>query len=40
MVHGNLQLANVDFPEFAEDAASDPDGVVRDVVTVPGGPGA
>ncbi|MFB7229713.1 hypothetical protein ACFCY9_18500 [Streptomyces fimicarius] len=31
MVHGNLQLANVDFPEFAEEAAADPDGVVRDV---------
>ncbi|MFH9297137.1 DUF6924 domain-containing protein [Streptomyces sp. NPDC017520] len=31
MVHGNLQLANVDFPEFAEDAADDPDGVVRDL---------
>ncbi|MEU6955056.1 hypothetical protein [Streptomyces sp. NPDC045714] len=30
-VHGNLQLANVDFPEFAEAAAADPDGVVRDV---------
>ncbi len=39
MVHGNLQLANVDFPEFVEDAAADPDGVVREVVTVPGGPG-
>ncbi|MFJ9890772.1 DUF6924 domain-containing protein [Streptomyces sp. NPDC091287] len=39
MVHGNLQLANVDFPEFAEDAAADRDGVVRGVVTVPGGPG-
>ncbi|MFJ6610302.1 DUF6924 domain-containing protein [Streptomyces sp. NPDC091289] len=35
MVHGNLQLANVDIPEFAEDAAADPDGVVRDVVTAP-----
>ncbi|MFD5348936.1 DUF6924 domain-containing protein [Streptomyces anulatus] len=31
LVHGNLQLANVDFPEFAEEAAADPDGVVRDV---------
>ncbi|MFH9266151.1 DUF6924 domain-containing protein [Streptomyces sp. NPDC017546] len=31
MVHGNLQLANVDFPEFAEEAAADPDGVVRDL---------
>ncbi|MFH9754852.1 DUF6924 domain-containing protein [Streptomyces griseus] len=31
MVHGNLQLANVDFSEFAEEAAADPDGVVRDV---------
>ncbi|MFH8402668.1 DUF6924 domain-containing protein [Streptomyces anulatus] len=31
MVHGNLQLANVDFPEFAEEAAVDPDGVVRDL---------
>ncbi|MGW0641262.1 DUF6924 domain-containing protein [Streptomyces badius] len=31
MVHGNLQLANVDFPEFIEDAAADPHGVVRDV---------
>ncbi|TYR52292.1 DUF6924 domain-containing protein, partial [Streptomyces parvus] len=30
MVHGNLQLANVDFAEFVEDAAADPDGVVRD----------
>ncbi len=40
MVHGNLQLANVDFPEFAEEAAGDPDGVVRDLVTVAGGPGA
>ncbi|MFB8138685.1 DUF6924 domain-containing protein [Streptomyces parvus] len=39
MVHGNLQLANVDFPEFVEDAAADPDGVVREMVTVPSGPG-
>lgn len=31
LVHGNLQLANVDFPEFAEEAADDPDGVVRDL---------
>ncbi|MFK0147050.1 DUF6924 domain-containing protein [Streptomyces griseus] len=31
MVHGNLQLANVDFPEFADAAAADPEGVVRDV---------
>ncbi|MFJ1787716.1 DUF6924 domain-containing protein [Streptomyces anulatus] len=31
MVHGNLQLANLDFPEFAEAAAADPEGVVRDV---------
>ncbi|MBK0376365.1 hypothetical protein I3215_26390 [Streptomyces sp. RB110-1] len=30
MVHGNMQLANVDFAEFVEDAAADPDGVVRD----------
>ncbi|MFD8581807.1 DUF6924 domain-containing protein [Streptomyces californicus] len=30
MVHGNMQLANVDFAEFVEDAAGDPDGVVRD----------
>ncbi|MGW6652876.1 hypothetical protein AMK23_25940 [Streptomyces sp. CB02130] len=37
MVHGNLQLANVDFAEFAEEAAADPDGVVRDLVTDPGG---
>ncbi|MEU2072069.1 DUF6924 domain-containing protein [Streptomyces anulatus] len=29
MVHGNLQLANLDFPEFAEAAAADPEGVVR-----------
>lgn len=29
MVHGNLQLANLDFREFAE-AAADPEGVVRD----------
>ncbi|MFF4858262.1 DUF6924 domain-containing protein [Streptomyces rubiginosohelvolus] len=39
MVHGNLQLANVDFSEFVEDAAADPDGVVRELVTVPGDPG-
>ncbi|MGW6718636.1 DUF6924 domain-containing protein [Streptomyces sp. NPDC054995] len=39
MVHGNLQLANVDFPEFVEDAAADPDGVVRDVTAVPASPG-
>ncbi|NEC18301.1 DUF6924 domain-containing protein [Streptomyces parvus] len=39
MVHGNLQLANVDFAEFVEDAAADPDGVVRDLVTDPGEPG-
>ncbi|WP_329156535.1 hypothetical protein OHA63_14865 [Streptomyces anulatus] len=31
MVHGNLQLANLDFREFAEEAAADPDGVVRDL---------
>ncbi|WP_257135435.1 DUF6924 domain-containing protein [Streptomyces sp. b94] len=30
MLHGNMQLANVDFAEFVEDAAADPDGVVRD----------
>ncbi|MEU5232641.1 hypothetical protein AB0G82_25665 [Streptomyces anulatus] len=29
LVHGNLQLANLDFPEFAEAAAADPEGVVR-----------
>ncbi|MEV6438758.1 DUF6924 domain-containing protein [Streptomyces anulatus] len=40
LVHGNLQLANVDFPEFAEEAAADPDGVVRDLVTAPDGPGS
>ncbi|MEU8669027.1 hypothetical protein OG333_15195 [Streptomyces anulatus] len=40
LVHGNLQLANVDFPEFAEEAAADPDGVVRDLVAVPDGPGS
>ncbi|MFE1366034.1 DUF6924 domain-containing protein [Streptomyces anulatus] len=40
MVHGNLQLANLDFPEFAEEAAADPDGVVRDLVTAPDGPGS
>ncbi|MFH9396024.1 DUF6924 domain-containing protein [Streptomyces sp. NPDC017556] len=40
MVHGNLQLANLDFPEFAEEAAADPDGVVRDLVTAPHGPGS
>ncbi|MFJ6147563.1 DUF6924 domain-containing protein [Streptomyces anulatus] len=34
LVHGNLQLANVDFPEFVEEAAADPDGVVRDLVLV------
>lgn len=39
MVHGNLQLANVDFSEFVDDAAADPDRVVRDLVTVPGGTG-
>ncbi|MFF3030797.1 DUF6924 domain-containing protein [Streptomyces rubiginosohelvolus] len=39
MVHGNLQLANVDFPEFVEDAAADPDGVVRDVTAAPASPG-
>ncbi|MBK3562043.1 hypothetical protein JHN55_37040 [Streptomyces sp. MBT56] len=39
MVHGNLQLANVDFPEFVEEAVADPDGVVRDLVTEPGEPG-
>ncbi|AWL87824.1 hypothetical protein BF14_019520 [Streptomyces griseus] len=39
MVHGNLQLANVDFAEFVEDAAADPDGVLRDLVTDPGDPG-
>lgn len=31
LVHGDLQPANVDFPESAEEAAADPDGVVRDV---------
>ncbi|MFJ2853900.1 DUF6924 domain-containing protein [Streptomyces rubiginosohelvolus] len=36
MVHGNLQLANVDFAEFVEEAAADPGGVVRDLVTDPG----
>ncbi|MFJ2438717.1 DUF6924 domain-containing protein [Streptomyces anulatus] len=40
LVHGNLQLANVDFPEFAEEAAADPDGVVRDLVAAPDGPGS
>ncbi|MGW7094105.1 DUF6924 domain-containing protein [Streptomyces sp. NPDC054874] len=40
LVHGNLQLANVDFREFAEEAAADPDGVVRDLVTAPDGPGS
>ncbi|WP_424568662.1 DUF6924 domain-containing protein [Streptomyces sp. CH-036] len=39
MVHGNLQLANVDFAEFVEDAAADPDGVVRDVTAAPASPG-
>ncbi|WYB30821.1 hypothetical protein V6574_14410 [Streptomyces sp. SM1P] len=39
MVHANLQLANVDFPEFVEDAAADPDGVVRDVTAAPASPG-
>ncbi|MEU5330193.1 DUF6924 domain-containing protein [Streptomyces parvus] len=36
MVHGNLQLANVDFSEFVEEAAADPGGVVRDLATDPG----
>lgn len=40
MVHGNLQLANVDFPEFVEDAAADPDGVVRDVTAASASPGS
>ncbi|MEI5033788.1 hypothetical protein RB201_16370 [Streptomyces sp. S1A(2023)] len=40
MVRGNLQLANVDLPEFAEEAPSDPDGVVRELVTAPGRPGS
>ncbi|MFH9475852.1 DUF6924 domain-containing protein [Streptomyces anulatus] len=40
LVHGNLQLANVDFPEFAEEAAADPDGVVRDLVVTPDGHGS
>ncbi|MFF4945519.1 DUF6924 domain-containing protein [Streptomyces rubiginosohelvolus] len=39
MVHANLQLANVDFPEFVEDAAADPDGVVRDVTAASASPG-
>ncbi|MFE2210314.1 DUF6924 domain-containing protein [Streptomyces rubiginosohelvolus] len=39
MVHGNLQLANVDFAEFVEDAAADPDGVVRDATAAPASPG-
>ncbi|MFH9608227.1 DUF6924 domain-containing protein [Streptomyces sp. NPDC017448] len=39
MVHGNLQLANVDFPEFVEDASADPDGVVRDVTAPSAGTG-
>ncbi|MGW1336295.1 DUF6924 domain-containing protein [Streptomyces rubiginosohelvolus] len=39
MVHANLQLANVDFPEFVQDAAADPDGVVRDVTAASASPG-
>ncbi|MGW8484775.1 DUF6924 domain-containing protein [Streptomyces sp. NPDC055886] len=39
MIHGNLQLANVDFAEFVEDAAADPDGVVRDVTAASASPG-
>ncbi|MET7411295.1 DUF6924 domain-containing protein [Streptomyces rubiginosohelvolus] len=39
MVHANLQLANVDFPEFVEDAGADPDGVVRDVTAASASPG-
>ncbi|MFF8440746.1 DUF6924 domain-containing protein [Streptomyces californicus] len=41
MVHGNMQLANVDFAEFVEDAAADPDGVVRDATaaSAPAGSG-
>ncbi|WP_103513215.1 DUF6924 domain-containing protein [Streptomyces sp. SM13] len=40
MVHGNLQLANVGFSEFAEEAAADPDGVVRDVTAAPASSGS
>ncbi len=39
VVHGNLQLANVDFAEFVEDATADPDGVVRDGTAAPADPG-
>ncbi|MGW1296584.1 DUF6924 domain-containing protein [Streptomyces sp. NPDC002533] len=37
MVHGNLQLANVDFSEFVEGADADSDGGVRGTAPVLGG---